>query len=68
MLYFFYKIIIFSVNKDDIRSANCKFSQNSETVKAYSSRHFRASKRYENVLVDQSKRTYYTNYFIISDN
>ena len=29
MFYFFYKIIIFSVNKekDDIQSAYCKFSQ-----------------------------------------
>ena len=28
-------------------------------------RHFRASYRYENTLVDQSKPTYYPNYFMI---
>ena len=39
-------------------------SHNSETVKPHCSRHFRASQRYENTLVDQSKRTYYPNYFI----
>ena len=32
-------------------------SHNSETVKPYCSRHFCASQRYENTLVDQSKRT-----------
>ena len=54
MFYFFYKTIIFSLNKDkdDIRSAYCKFSQlNSETSMKHT-------------LVDQSKSTCYPNYFI----
>ena len=44
MFYFFYKIIIFSLNKekDDIRSAYCKFSQLGDS-QTYYSRHFRAS-------------------------
>ena len=68
MFYFFYKIIIFIVNKekDNIRSAYCKFLQLGD--KPHCSRHFHASRRYENTLVDQSKRTYYANYFITLNN
>ena len=65
MFYFFYKIIILIVNKekDDIRSAYCKFSQlrDSQTTLLTP---FRASLHYENSLVDQSKCMYYPNYFI----
>ena len=68
MFYFFYKIIIFSLNKekDDIQSAYCKFSQLGDS-QPHCSRYFRASKRDENTFVDQSKCTYYTNYFIINN-
>ena len=63
MLYFFNKIIIFIVNKekDDIRSAYCKFSQlgDSQTTLLTSFSCFM-----KNTLVDQSKPTYYSNYFI----
>ena len=57
MFYFFYKIIIFIVNreKDDIRNAYCKSSQLGKSQTTLSN--------YENTLVDQSKHTYYTNYF-----
>ena len=63
----FYKIIIFIVNKekDDIRSAYCKFLQLGD--KPHCSQYFHASERYENTLVDQSKCTYYPNYFINVD-
>ena len=47
----------------EARSVN---SHNSETVKQHGSRHFRFSQRNENALIDQSKRTYYPNYFINS--
>ena len=61
MFYFFYKIIIFSVNKekDDIPSAYSKFLQfgDSQTTLLTSFSCFIA-------LVDQSKPTYYPNYFI----
>ena len=40
------------------------------TVNSYNSEtwHFGVSQSYENTLVDQSKRTYYPNYFIICNN
>ena len=65
MFYFFYKTIVFSVykEKDDIRSAYCKFSQIGESQTTLQ-RPFRASQRHEITLVDQSKPTYYPNYFI----
>ena len=44
-------------------SWNCKLLQLSDS-QLHCSRHFRVSKRYENTLVDQSKCTYYLNYFI----
>ena len=68
MFYFFYEIMIFSLNKekDEIRSAYCKFLQLGNS-QPYCSRHFSALQCYENTLVDQSKRTYYPNYFIISN-
>ena len=54
----------FLTKRKTIYEARTVNSHNSETVKLHYSRHFRASQRYENTLVDQSKRTYYPNYFI----
>ena len=55
MFYFFYKIIIFSVDKEkddkNYTTARTVNSHNSETVKPHCSRHFRSSLRYENTLV-----------------
>ena len=59
--------------KDDIRSAFVQFYffmklcskfLRLEDIQPYRLRHFRALLRYENTLVDQSKRAYYPNYFI----
>ena len=63
MFYFFYKIIIFVVNKekDNIRSAYCKFSQLGDSQTTL----LTPFSCYENTLVDQSKRTYYPKNFII---
>ena len=54
----------FLTKRKTVYEARTVNSHNSETVKPQCSRHFRASQRYENTLVDQSKRTYYPNYFI----
>ena len=62
--------LLFSLltKRKTIYKARTVNSHKSETVKQHGSRHFRASLRYENTLVDQSKRAYYPNYFkIIGD-
>ena len=66
--YFFYIIIIFSVNeeKDDKRSPYCKLSLLGDSQTTLLTP-FSCFIRYENTLVDQSKRTYYPNYFIIAN-
>ena len=66
MFYFFYKIILIAnKEKDNIWSAYYKFSQLGDS-RRYCSHNFRASQRYENTLVDQSKfKNYPNNYFII---
>ena len=59
--------LLFSLltKRKTVREACTVNSHNSKTVKSHRSRHFGASQRYENTLVvDQSKRTYYPNYFI----
>ena len=67
---FFHRIsfieLLFSLltKRKTIYEARTGNSHNSETVKQHGSRHFCASQRYENTLVDQSKRAYYPNYFI----
>ena len=50
-----------------ILSWNCKFSQLGDSH-SYCSHQFRASLRYENTLVDQSKHTFNPNYFINKNN
>ena len=54
----------FLTKRKTVYEAHTVNSHNSDTVKPHCSRHFRASQPYENTLVDQSKRTYYPNYFI----
>ena len=72
MFYFFYKIVIFRLNKakDDIRSVYVYFKFFHETVNSHNlekANHIAhvISVRYENTFVDQSKSTYYSNDFII---
>ena len=70
MFYLFYKIFIFSVykEKDDIRSAKVFFNFFHESVNSHylePANHIAHVIVYENTLVDQSKRTYCPNYFII---
>ena len=62
---FFIKLIFSMLTKRrTIYEARIVNSHNSETVKPHCSRHFCASQRCENKLVYQSKRLYYSNYFI----
>ena len=73
MFYFFYKII-FRLNKekDDIRNAYVYFNFIHKTVTSHNLERepiillisFSCSQRHENTLADQSKHTYYSNYFI----
>ena len=55
------------INRKTIYEARTVNSHNSEAGKPHCSRHFRDSQRYENTLVNQSKCTYYPNYFINSN-
>ena len=65
MFYSFYKIIIFSLNKekDDTRSAYCKFSKLGDS-QPHCSGNFGASWRYGTHLLTNPKPTYYPNYSI----
>ena len=64
-IYFIKLLFSILTNRKTIYEACTVNSYNSETVKPHCTGHFRASQRYENTLLDQSKPTYYPNYFII---
>ena len=69
MFCLFYKIIIFDLDKekDDIRSAYCKFPQLGATVNHIAHVIFVLHGAMKTHFVDQSKPVYYPNYFINGD-
>ena len=73
MFYFFFKIIVFQLNKEKTIYETRMYSfisfmklwmLTTWRQQSYRSCHFRVSQRYENTLVYQSNSTNYPNYFI----
>ena len=64
----FIKLLIFELTERmtlyEVRLYSCISFMKLGHSQPYRSRHFRVSQRYKNTLVDQSKCTYYPNYFI----